>query len=84
VHWCGRDYEFLGTQETWAQVTSEERLAVRPVGGYPPLWPKYELFAARIPDKRRFAVSPPTVCAMLVYLRTGLNEYQVYNLEGGP
>ncbi len=46
--------------------------------------PGRQLFAARIPDKQRFAVSPPTVCAVLVYLRTGPNEYQVYRLEGGP
>ena len=25
VHWCGRDYEYFGQQETWAQVTAEER-----------------------------------------------------------
>jgi hypothetical protein len=33
---------------------------------------------------QRFSVSPPTVCAVLVYLRTGLVKYQVYSLEGGP
>jgi hypothetical protein len=84
VHWCGRDYEYFGTSETWAQITSQERLPVRPVGGYPPLGPHYELFAARIPDQQRFSVSPPTVCAVLVYLRTGPDEYRVYSLEGGP
>jgi len=84
VHWCGRDYEYFGQQETWAQITAQERLPVRAVGGYPPLGPQHELFAARIPDKQRFSVSPPTVCAVLVYLRTGPNEYRVYNLEGGP
>jgi hypothetical protein len=84
VHWCGRDYEYFGTSETWAQITARERLPVRPVGGYPPLGPQQELFAARIPDKQRFSVSPPTVCAVLVYLRTGPDKYQVYSLEGGP
>ncbi|HEY1344180.1 MAG TPA: hypothetical protein VGF54_04200 [Streptosporangiaceae bacterium] len=84
VHWCGRDYEYFGTSETWAQVTSRERLPVRPVGTYPPLGPHYELFATPIPDKQRFSVSPPLVCAVLVYLRTGPGEYQVYSLEGGP
>ena len=84
VHLCGRDYEYFGQQETWAQITAQERLPVRAVGGYPPLGPQHELFAARIPDKQRFSVSPPTVCAVLVYLRTGPNEYRVYNLEGGP
>jgi hypothetical protein len=54
------------------------------VGGYPPLGPQQELFAARIPDQQRFSISPPTVCAVLVYHRTGPNEYQVHSLEGGP
>ena len=49
VHWCGRDYEYFGQQETWAQITAQERLPVRAVGGYPPLGPQHELFAARIP-----------------------------------
>jgi len=40
--------------------------------------------ARRIPDQQRFSVSPPAVCAVLVYLRTGPDEYRVYNLEGGP
>jgi hypothetical protein len=84
VHWCGRDYQSSGPPETWAQITSLERLPVRPVGGYPPFGPQQELFAARVPDKQRFSVSPPTVCAMLVFLRIGPNKYQVYSLEGGP
>jgi hypothetical protein len=54
------------------------------VGGYPPLGPQQELFAARIPDKQRFSVSPPTVCAVLVFLRIGPGRYQVFSLEGGP
>jgi hypothetical protein len=29
-------------------------------------------------------VSPPVVCAVLVFLRIGPDEYQVYSLEGGP
>jgi hypothetical protein len=84
VHWCGRDYQSSGPPETWAQITSLERLPVRPVGGYPPFGPQQELFAARIPDKQRFSVSPPTVCAVLVFLRTGPDKYRVYSLEGGP
>ena len=84
VHWCGRDYEYFGTSETWAQITSQERLPVRPVGGYPPVGPQHELFAARIPNKQRFSVSPPLVCAVLVYLRIGPNKYRAYSLEGGP
>ena len=84
VHWCGRDYEYFGPPETWAQIISQERLPVRPVGGYPPLGPQYELFAARIPDKQRFSISPPLVCAVLVFLRIGPDKYQVYSLGGGP
>ena len=84
VHWCGRDYEYSGPPETWAQITAEERLPVRPVGGYPPFLPQHELFAARIPDRQRFSVSPPMVCAVLVYLRIGPDKYRVYSLEGGP
>jgi hypothetical protein len=84
VHWCGRDYESSGPPETWAQVTAEERLPVRPVGAYPPFLSQGELFAARIPDKKRFSVSPPMVCSVLVYLRIGPDRYQVYSLEGGP
>ena len=84
VHWCGRDYEYSGPPETWAQITALERLPVRPVGGYPPFGPQQELFAARIPDKQRFSVSPPMVCAVLVFLRIGPDKYRVYSLEGGP
>jgi hypothetical protein len=29
-------------------------------------------------------VLAPTPCAMVVYLRTGPDEYQAYSLEGGP
>jgi len=46
--------------------------------------PSSWLFAARIPDQQRFSVSPPLVCAVLVFLRIGPNEYRVYSLEGGP
>jgi len=84
VHWCGRDYEYFGSQGTWAQITTQERFPVRAVGGYPPFGPQQELFAARMPDKQRFSVSPPLVCAVLVFLRIGPDRYQVYSLEGGP
>jgi hypothetical protein len=84
VHWWGRDYGYSGPPETWAQITAEERLPVRPVGGYPPFLPQHELFAARIPDRQRFSVSPPMVCAVLIYLRIGPDKYRVYSLEGGP
>jgi hypothetical protein len=54
------------------------------VGWYPPDWPQQELFAARIPDAQRFSSSPPVVSAVVIFLRTGLDEYTVYTLEGGP
>jgi hypothetical protein len=36
------------------------------------------------PDAQRFPSSPPVVCAVVIFLRTGLDEYKVYTLEGGP
>ncbi len=30
------------------------------------------------------AVSKSLVCVMVVYLRTGPDEYRAYSLEGGP
>ena len=68
-----------------SKITSRERLPVRAVGQYPPLgWSRRALFGAAIPEPRRLPVSPPTPCAMVVYLRTGPDEYQAYSLEGGP
>jgi hypothetical protein len=85
VHWCGRDYQaYPGPPQTWPQITSRERWPVRQVGWYPPVWPQQELFAARIPDAQRFSSSPPVVCAVVIFLRAGLDEYKVYTLEGGP
>jgi hypothetical protein len=86
VHWCGRDYEFFGGPPlTWQQVTSREPAPVHAVGRYPPLgWSRRELLAAATPRSQRPAVSTPLVCAMVVYLRTGPDEYQAYSLEGGP
>jgi hypothetical protein len=54
------------------------------VGWYPPVGPQQELFAARIPDAQRFSSSPPVVCAVVIFLRTGLDEYKAYTLKGGP
>jgi hypothetical protein len=86
VHWCGRDYEsFGGPPLTWQQVTSREPVPVHAVGRYPPLgWSRQELLAAAAPRSQRPAVSKSLVCAMVVYLRTGPDEYQAYSLEGGP
>jgi hypothetical protein len=85
VHWCGRDYEsFGGAPQTWRQVSALEPVPVRPAGPYPPLgWPHRELFAAAVPAQR-LAAGPPLVCATVVYLRTGPDQYQAYSLEGGP
>jgi hypothetical protein len=86
VHWCGRDYEsFGGLPQTWQQITAQEPAPVHAVGQYPPLgWSRQELFAASWPRAQRLAASKPPVCAMVVYLRTGLDEYRAYSLEGGP
>jgi hypothetical protein len=86
VHWCGRDYEnFAGPPQTWRQISSQQRLPVRPVGQYPPLgWSRQELFAATIPQAQRASINPPPPCTMIVYLRTGPGHYQPYSLEGGP
>ena len=56
------------------------------MGQYPPLgwWSRQELFAAATPKSLRLAVSKSLVCAMVVYLRSGPDEYRAYSLEGGP
>ncbi len=85
VHWCGRNYEsFGGPLRTWPQITSQEHFPIRPVGQYPPLGPRQELFAASKPHAQRLSVNPPPPCALVVYLRTGPDEYRAYSLEGGP
>jgi hypothetical protein len=86
VHWCGRDYEIVGgPPKTWQQISSQERLPVRPVGKYPPLGlSRQELFAATNPQAQRASVSPPPPCPTTVYLRIGSGEYRPYTLEGGP
>ena len=82
VHWCGRDYqEGLSGPQTWAQLTAQAPVAVKPVGNYPPLGPGRLLLA----DTGNVTNRPPgQVCAMIVYLRTGAGRYQAYTLEGGP
>lgn len=86
IHWCGRDYEsFGGPPQTRQQISSQEHFLIRPVGQYPLLaWSPQELFAAVVIGAPRASVSPPPLCAMVVYLRTGPNQYQAYSLEGGP
>jgi len=86
IHWCGRDYESSGrTPQTQRQISSQEHFLIRPVGQYPPLaWSPEELFAAVVIGAPRTSVSPPPLCATVVYLRTGPDRYQAYSLEGGP
>jgi hypothetical protein len=87
VHWCGRNYEsFGGPPRSWPQITSQQPVPVHAVGQYPPLglWSRQELFAAAKSKSLRLAVSKSLVCAMVVYLRTGPDEYRSYSLEGGP
>jgi hypothetical protein len=86
VHWCGRDYEsFGGAPLTWPRVTSQAAVPVRAVGQYPPLgWSRQELFAAAAPGSQRPSGRHPAACAVLVYLRTGPDQYRAYSLEGGP
>jgi hypothetical protein len=86
VHWCGRDYEsFSGPPQTQRQISSREHFVIRPVGRYPPLAPsRQQLFAAVVIGAQRATVSPPPLCAMVVYLRTGPDQYRAYSLEGGP
>jgi hypothetical protein len=82
VHWCGRDYETgLSGPQTWARITRQAPVAVRPVGNYPPLGPGHLLLADTGGVTNRPAGE---VCAMAVDLRTGPGRYQPYTLEGGP
>jgi hypothetical protein len=85
VHWCGRDYEnSVPAVFTWQQIAARTSVPVRPVGGYPPLGPQGQLYAALTPSSQRNSVSPPLPCSMVVYLRTGQNQYRSYSLLGGP
>jgi hypothetical protein len=85
IHWCGRDYESSGgTPQTQQQISSHEHFLIRPVGQYPLLaWSPQELFAAVVIGAPRKSISPP-LCAMVVYLQTGPDQYRAYSLEGGP
>jgi hypothetical protein len=86
VHWCGRDYQsFGGPPQTQRQISSREHFLIRPVGHYPPLaLSRQQLFAAAVIGAQRASISPPPLCAMVVYLRTGPDQYRAYSLEGGP
>jgi hypothetical protein len=78
VSWCGRDYQYEGPPQTGRQVFSS-LWPVRAEGTYPPLGGD-ELFAMTYP--RGLTVS--TSCAVVIYLRTGTDEYRPYSLDGGP
>jgi hypothetical protein len=68
--------------QSWQQITSQERFPIHAVGQYPPLgWSRQDLFAA---GSKQLSASLPPVCAIVVYLRTGPNEYHAYGLLGGP
>ena len=86
VHWCGRNYEsFGGPPQTQRQISSRDHFLIHPVGQYPPLALfRQPLFAAVVIGAQRQSVSSPPLCAMVVYLRTGPDQYQAYSLEGGP
>jgi hypothetical protein len=86
VHWSGRnDESFGGPPRAWPQTTAQQHYPIRPVGPYPPLaWSRQELFATGARDAQRSSVRSPAPRAMVVYLRTGPDEYQAYSLEGGP
>ena len=86
VHWCGRDYEsFGGPSQTLRQITARETFPIVAVGQYPPLaWTRHELFAAATKAMLRQGGANSQVCAVVVYLRTGGDQYQPYSLEGGP
>ena len=85
VHWCGRDYEIVGGPlQTWQQISSQERLPIRPVARYPPLGlSRQELFAATTAQAQRVSGSPAP-CPTTVYLRIEPDDYRAYSLEGGP
>ena len=86
VHWCGRNYEsFGGPPQTQRQISSRDHFLIHPVGQYPPLaLSRQQLLAAVVIGAQRKTVSPPPLCAMVVYLRTGPDQYRAYSLEGGP
>jgi hypothetical protein len=84
LHWCGRDYQSsAGPPQTRQQISSRDHFLIRPVGRYPPLGlSRQELFAAAVVGARRVSVRPPR-CAMVVYLRTGPDQYRAYTIQGG-
>jgi hypothetical protein len=86
VHWCTRDYESSGNPtQTLRQISAQAHFLLRPVGAYPPLgWSREELFAAVPIGAHPETVGSPPLCATVVYLRTGTDQYRAYSLEGGP
>jgi hypothetical protein len=67
------------------QISGQQRLPLRALGHFPPLGlDDQELVAAVTPGARRSSATRPLPCAMIVYLRTGTNEYVAYPIKGGP
>src|ERR1017187_1437459 len=85
VRWCRRDYQTDGVSpQGWRQITAQQRFPIRAVGWYPPLGPHRELLAAVYPRAQRLSSSPPPSCATVVYLRTGPDRYEAFNLLAAP
>jgi hypothetical protein len=67
------------------QISGQQRLPLRAPGLYPPLGlDDQDLVAAVTPGAQRSSATRPLPCAMIVYVRTGPNEYEAYPVEGGP
>jgi len=80
VHWCGRDYDSYGAPvQSLRQVEAGAGAPVRVVGTYPPLALRpSRLIAGEDPGPHTHS------CAVVVYLRTGPDQYTQYELSGGP
>lgn len=81
VHWCGRNYQMAGPPVTLQQAQAQTRFPpLSAEGTYPPLaLSPAALLAATYPAGQ----GPGTICATLVFLRTGPDSYLPYSLEGG-
>jgi hypothetical protein len=80
VHWCNRNYDNDGVPaQSLRQIEAGATSPVRVVGNYPPLALHREQLLAEVYR------GPHTYsCAIVVYLRTGPDQYTGYELSGGP
>jgi hypothetical protein len=79
VHWCNRDYDNYARALSLRQVEAGASWPVRVVGNYPPLaLHRDQLLAEVYPGPHTHS------CAVAVYLRTGTDRYEGYELSGGP